>query len=272
MNSAAVIGLGLIGGSLARDFAARGVRILAADRDDGAIERAIEDGVVAERLDLRSVDADVVVIAAPVIDAVAVLRELAAGVMNAPLVIDVGSAKSSIVAVASSLPFAERFIGCHPLAGDHRSGYEASRRGMFDGERVYVCPGARSSEESMKRAIRFWEELGSSAVVMDAAQHDRLMASVSHLPQIASSALANAIRSASIAPSDLGRGGRDMTRLAASSPELWTQLCLDNAEEISRALETYRETLAQFAHALEDRDAEGLGALFSEARGFASRL
>lgn len=265
MNSVAIIGLGLIGGSIARDLAARGVRVVAEDCDEGAVERAIAAGAVAGRAgDLR--DVDIIVIAVPVGAAPSVLRRVADRAESARLVIDAGSTKASIVAAAAALPLADRFVGCHPLTGNHASGFDASRCGMFEGARVFACPTPSTSDAAIRRAERFWEELGAVVERIDAERHDELVAAASHLPQIASTALANTIGASGLASGDLGRGGREMTRLAGSSAALWTHICLDNAEAIGDALRLYRDALAHFASALERRDAEAMKELFESGR------
>ena len=133
-DSAAVIGLGLIGGSLARELAARGTRVSAYDHDASQLDAAMRDGVVSAALDasLAGLSAcQLVVVALPVDAAVEILRRVAKHARGARLVTDVGSTKGSVIREAESLRFAERFVGSHPMAGDHRSGWAASREGLF---------------------------------------------------------------------------------------------------------------------------------------------
>lgn len=264
MKSVAVIGLGLIGGSIARDLSARGVRVVADDRDRETLESAVGEGVAARAGE--TIDAEVVVIAVPVRQTVTVLADVATRAPGARLFMDTGSTKSLVVSAAAALPIADRFVGCHPLAGDHLSGFKASRHGLFEGARVFACPTVATKEESMSFAKEFWEELGAGLEFTDAARHDDLMAAASHLPQIASTSLANALRGLGLSSDVLGRGGRDMTRLAGSSPELWTDICVENSHAIAAALRSYRDSLEVLAAALERRDESALQALFSSAR------
>jgi prephenate dehydrogenase len=265
VHSAAVIGLGLIGGSIARDLAERAVRVVASDRNDGAIAAAIREGIVAAPLtDFAGVDA--IVVAVPAGQVAGVLAAIARRGTDARLVIDTASTKASIVAAASRLPIADRFVGCHPLAGDHRSGWSAARNGLFDGARVFLSPTPRTSPDALLRAEDLWNLVGAHTEQMDAAAHDERVARTSHLPHVLSTALAHAMASSGIERGELGRGGRDMTRLAASSAEVWTDICLDNAPALTAALATCGEALSRLTLALEQGNAAELRRFFEETR------
>lgn len=270
VRSAAVIGLGLIGGSLARDLAARGTRVLAADLNATAVDDAIAQGIVTARVtDFAGVDA--ILVAVPVRQAAAVLEDIARRGTSARVVMDAGSTKALIVATASSLAIADRFVGCHPLAGDHRSGWAASRAGLFEDARVFLCSTPATTNDAIDLATRFWTGLGARPERIDAATHDDRVARTSHVPQVLSTALANAMAASGIAPGELGRGGRDMTRLAASSAEMWTDICLDNALALTAALGSYERNLSRLMAALEKKDAAELRSLFEEGRTWMTR-
>lgn len=269
VKRAAVVGLGLIGGSLARDLAARGVEVVAFDPDAASVDLAMRDGVVAGRLDasLETV-ADVIVIATPVDTAIGVLRQLANGNHRGALITDVGSTKARIVAEASSLGLEERFVGSHPMAGDHRSGWTSSRRGLFAGARVYLCAPRGAPAELVARADDFWRTLDAHPVPIDAEAHDRTLAWTSHLPHFISSALALALGGVEIGRDELGPGGRDMTRLAGSSPEMWSAIAIENAPAIDAALAAAEQEVASFRHALTRVDAGELRGKFAAARAW----
>jgi prephenate dehydrogenase len=261
--SVAVVGLGLIGGSLARDLAAGGARVLGWDRDAGALAAALACGAVHEALgeELQGVEgADAVVLAVPVLAAPGVLRTLAPRADRVPLVTDVGSTKRSVVAAAGALGMGDRFVGAHPLAGDHRSGWGASRTGLFRGARVYLTPGASCGEDAVRLARELWEGVGGRVETMDAAAHDRLLAWSSHLPQAVSSAFARALDAAGVPREAPGPGGRDVARLAASSPAMWADVALDNASELIPALAAAETEL----RGLRERIASGDGARVRE--------
>jgi prephenate dehydrogenase len=269
IRTVAVAGLGLIGGSVARDLAAHGVRVLGYDRDPRTVDAALSERVLSAPLsgDLAGVeDADALVLAVPVRAAAAVLESAFPRLENVRLVTDAGSTKRGILAAAERLGMGGRFVGAHPLAGDHRSGWGASRTGLFTGARVYLCPAPASSPGARRLARELWTAIGGSVVEMDADAHDRRLAWTSHLPQAVSSALAAALAERGIAPGELGRGGTDVTRLAASSPEVWTDIALDNADALSGAIEGVAARLDTLRRALADGDADATRAFFRGAR------
>lgn len=257
-SSVAVIGLGLIGGSLARELARDDVRVLGHDRDAEAVTAAMRAGAVHARLD-DSFDgieeAEIVLIALPVSAGPTLLRRLAPRLGCARLVMDVGSTKASMDAAALELGL-ERFVGAHPLTGDHRSGWGAARDGLFRDQRVFLCPSRVTRPDALAAAGRFWQARGSECTVMDAAEHDRRLAWISHLPQMVSSALALTLGRRGFEPADLGRGARDMTRLAGSSSEVWSAIALGNAAAIAGGLSAVIDELDGLRHALLRGDAE----------------
>jgi len=270
-RSAAIVGLGLIGGSLARDLAERGVHVRAYDADPRHLRSAVRDGFVAQPLDatLSGVcDADVVILAVPVDAAPDVLRQIAPYATHARLITDVGSTKSRIVALAGELGLAQNFVGSHPLAGDHRSGWDASRTGLFANARVYICPRSKPAGAVVELAAGFWRRLGASPVVLSAEDHDRQVAWTSHLPHMLSAALALALARTGVERGDLGPGGRDMTRLAGGSPDLWTAIARDNAAALDLALAGAERELAEIRTALARADAADLRERFAAARAW----
>lgn len=265
----AIIGLGLMGGSLARDLAARGTRIAAFDADPEVVSAAIAAGIVAEPLDASLTGlsrAGLIVIATPVDAALDTLATMAPHLADDAIVTDVGSVKQGIADRARELGIGGRFVGSHPLTGDHRSGWSASRDSLFSGVTVFVCPTSATEPAALARVSALWGELGGRVQEMDAETHDRRMAWLSHLPQIASSALAIALSESELPAADLGPGGRDATRLAASSAEMWSAIALANAGHISRAMDELRAALDDFQHALDKRDRAALHQLFQTAR------
>lgn len=270
-EDAAIIGLGLIGGSLARDLSARGVRVRAYDIDEGHVQDAMQSGCVHESLDqsLAGVsESDLIVVAVPVDSATEVLRQLAPHAARAKLITDVGSTKMRIVELAAELGLASRFVGSHPMAGDHRSGWGASRTGLVDGARVYLCPPVDAPRCIVDLAAEWWSWLGARPIVMSAELHDRKLAWTSHLPHMVSTALALALASAEVERDDLGPGGRDMTRLAGSSADVWTAIARDNAAAIDTALVSAEREIAALRAALNGSNAEGLRERFAAARAW----
>ena len=270
-NRVAIIGLGLIGGSIAKDLAARGTEVEAYDPNDASLDDAVRSGVVSCKLDasLSTLRADVVIIATPVDAALDVLRLLArAGHGGSALVTDVGSTKSRIVAEASALGLGSQFVGAHPMAGDHRSGWPAARQGLFAGARVYLCAPPEAPAELVARADALWRDLGAHPLAIDATAHDRTLAWTSHLPHLVSAALALALGGAGVGREELGPGGRDITRLAGSSPEMWSAIAAENATAIDAALAAAEREVASFRRLLSRADAGELHSKFAAARAW----
>jgi prephenate dehydrogenase len=272
IRTAAVAGLGLIGGSIARELAARGVRVLGHDRDPAAVAGAMRGGVVAAALgeDFAGVEeADVFMVAVPVLAAREVLRAARPRLGGVRLITDAGSTKRSIVALAEEMGMGARFVGAHPLAGDHRSGWDASRAGLFAGARVFLCPASDAGEDAVALADALWRALGGRTERMDAAEHDQLLAWTSHLPQAVSSALGSALAGRGIGRGDLGPGGRDVTRLAGSSPGLWADILHDNAEAVAGALGAMEAEIRALRDAVASGDADRIRERLARARRWA---
>lgn len=270
-DTVAILGLGLMGGSLARALRERSAdaRILAWTPDGAEPAEACREGVIdrAARDPREAVrEADTVIIAAPVGESTALLSVVSASLKAAAVVTDVCSVKAPIVDAARRAGIADRFCGAHPLCGSHRSGWAASSARLFEGRRVFIVPSLdpRVSE----RIENFWRGVGAETERIDAGSHDALMARISHLPQILASALAATLAGENIARSRLGPGGIDMTRLAASQPELWADLLLHNGAHVSAALAAARHNLDRFAHAIDSGDATRLHALLEEGNAW----
>lgn len=271
---AGVIGLGLIGGSVARDLAVAGVEVSAYDADPAQLALAMEDGVVSRALDASYrglCDADLIVVAVPVDAALAVLADIAPHVATGALVTDVGSTKASIVAQADRLGIGDRFVGSHPMAGDHRSGWNASRAGLFDGAPVYLCASSEADATAISRAEALWHGLGARTIAMDAGLHDEKLAWTSHLPHMIAVVLGLALDEGGVVRDELGPGGRDMTRIAGSSPRMWTAISVDNAPAIDAALAVAEREITTLRRAIASRDAGALAERFTAARGWFDR-
>jgi prephenate dehydrogenase len=173
-------------------------------------------------------------------------------------VTDVGSVKRAIVARAEHLGLERRFAGSHPMAGTHERGFAASRGDLFRGAVVYVTP-ARDGAAAASEIAHFWESvLEARAVIIDAARHDHQLAATSHVPQIVASLLGHFLAARTPPGATLGPGARDTTRLAASNPDLWTEVLLLNRDEVLPALRALEEPLGALERALETGDARAV--------------
>jgi prephenate dehydrogenase len=265
--TAAVVGLGLMGGSLARDLCAGGARVLGYDRDPETVRAAAEWGVraLASLSETALAEVELLVLALPVTAAAELLEKLAPALPEGCVVTDLGSTKRSIVIAAERAGIGARFVGSHPLAGDHRSGWSAAREGLFARAPVYLCPTRETGPEALERVRSLWRTLGARPQEIGAEQHDRQLAWTSHLPQAAASALAVALAAEGWRPDQLGPGGRDATRLAASSPEIWSAISTDNADLIEAALSSLEDHISHFRQLLRTGDPDAIHHFFSLA-------
>jgi prephenate dehydrogenase len=264
----AIIGLGLMGGSLARSLArqANEQGIIGTTREEGAAAAAIAeravDGIAADE-DAAIASADVIVYATPIGVTLALL-ERHAPVLRATgaIVTDVGSVKAPVVTRARRLGL-DRFVGSHPLCGSERSGWTASHAELYDGVTVFVVPAVDPDATMAVSAL--WTAAGARVRTTDPDEHDRRMAWVSHLPQILSSSLAASLAQAGFMHDDIGPGGRDVLRLAASPAPLWTDIVRHNAANIAPAIAALRSTLERVEAALRSED-DALAATLERAR------
>ena len=267
-----LIGLGAIGGSIARQVkkqeSGAGIRVIGwspepAERALAAQQGALDDA--PGRASDVAKAADLVVFAAPPSANLAQLQALAPHLKRSALVTDVGSVKRGIMALAAQLGIGKRFAGSHPLAGTHRHGFEASRADLFRGAVVYVTPSADGGDAAFEIAD-FWEDvLEADPVLLDAALHDAQLARTSHVPQVVASLLGDFLARHAPPGSTFGSGAIDTTRLAASEPQLWTEILLMNRDELLVALRALEESLGSVERALETGDARALLAWLTRA-------
>jgi prephenate dehydrogenase len=270
-----IVGLGLIGGSIA--LAARQIwpsaLVIAVDNKDvletamrmHAIDVAADDLIVLA-------EADIVILAAPVKQNLALLEELDANVRQAALVTDTGSTKRDIVAAARALPPRFTFVGGHPLAGAARGGLEHARPDLFNGRPWLLTPRGDGAGAALDKLTAFIQALGAEPRIMAADAHDRLLAFLSHLPQLTASALMQVVGEA-VGKDDLalaGRGLADTTRLASSPPDIWRDITATNADEIGPALDALIALLQELRRDLADGDR--LAEVFEDAARWRASL
>lgn len=255
-----VVGLGLIGGSIA--MAARqiwpGGLVVAVDNKDvlekamglHAIDVAADDAVVLA-------DVDLVVLAAPVRQNLELLHALPDYVRGAAVVTDTGSTKRRIVEAAKALPARLTFVGGHPLGGAARAGIAHARADLFSGRPWLFTPDADVPATVLDKLFAFASSLGALPRALTPREHDHLLAYISHLPQLVSSALMHVV--GETAGHDglalTGRGLQDTTRLASSPASVWRDVCATNADEIGQALEMLIKVLAELRSDLQRTDA-----------------
>lgn len=255
-----IVGLGVMGGSLARALhaLADAPEVFGwgpdADERTAASASGVFTDVPATRAHAMA-EAELVVLAAP---PSASLDSMEAVAVEAPMtatITDVTSLKVPMAEAADRVGLLDRWVGSHPMAGSHASGFGASRADLYVGATVWTVADELATERA-GTVHRFWEALGAHPKAIRGDQHDRLMALVSHLPQLASTALAGVLADHGIDPVRMGPGGRDATRLAASSPEMWADLLALAPPESSDALRALSDECARLADLIESHESE----------------
>ncbi|MEA3122683.1 MAG: prephenate dehydrogenase [Paraburkholderia sp.] len=283
-NKLVIFGVGLIGGSLARALRERGTTtrggiVVGVDRSRACAERAQKLGIADEIAALDDNDAlscalsgaDFVLVAVPVAQTESLLARIAPFLGEATLDTDAGSTKTDVVAAARAA-LGERigqFVPGHPIAGRELSGVEAAFADLYVGRQVVLCPLPENKPADVARIEALWRAAGAEVRAMDAWQHDRVLASVSHLPHLLSFALVEQILAAPDAAlkfSFAAGGFRDFTRIAASSPEMWRDVCLANRTALVAELDAYTAVLARLRAAIVGGDGAALEAVFSRSR------
>jgi prephenate dehydrogenase len=276
IHKLAIIGVGLIGGSLARDLRALGLvdEIVGFGRSLGNLQLAVELGVI-DRAAVNACDAaqsaDMVVIAVPVGNIAAVLAEIAPVLSAGTVVTDVGSVKQSVIDAARTAMAARfpAFVPGHPIAGTENSGVGASLEGLYRGRRVILTPVMETDTGAAARVHAIWQAVGAEVVMMDAAEHDAILAASSHLPHMAAFALMDMLvrRDEHREIFEYSAGGlRDTTRIAGSDAVMWRDIVLNNREALLAVLRQYQEDIGEMAAAIERGDGQWLLETFQRAR------
>jgi len=261
-----IIGLGLIGGSVARALSDRGLtdQVWAVGRYLDALQQAKDKGVIAGySTELESIcsDADIILIAVPGLSVASVMQGLVKLVRADCVITDVSSVKQSTVDAAikefGQLP--PNLVPGHPIAGSEKSGFKAANPDLFDRKKVILTPLPETNKAAIELVSSLWRELGAEVIEMTVQQHDAVLAATSHLPHLLAYALVDSL-SQQGSSDEIFRyaagGFRDFTRIAASDSDMWRDIFLSNAEAICSTLETFESDLAVFRQAIEAGDGE----------------
>lgn len=272
----ALIGVGLIGGSFAKAVRAAGEVdvIVGFDCQLEALKRAVNLGVIDQSAEsaARAVEqADLVLIATPVGSMRDVLQAIAPHLLSAAIVTDVGSTKASVIEAArEELGRAfERFVPGHPIAGREQSGVEYSDAALFKDKLFISTPIERTDSEAVRQIEALWRSVGCNTARMTPEEHDNVFAAVSHLPHLLAFALVAQIAADPDSKKKFalaGAGFRDFTRIAASSPAMWSDVCVANRAALSDELTQHRNLLAELQRAIDDGDRDALQSIFARAR------
>lgn len=259
-----IIGVGLIGGSLARVMKLKGLAgsITGAGRSRSTLEKAIKIGVI-DRMGQSSAQAvegaDLVVLASPVGTFRQLVRELGPHLKTGAILTDVGSVKGRLIRdIEESIGPGVHYVPAHPIAGREKSGVAESIDTLFQGRRCILTPTARTDKKALEAVRELWTAAGADVVVMDAELHDKVFAAVSHLPHVAAFAMMCAVAELNTGDEDYlqfsGAGFRDFTRIAASSPEMWRDICLMNSDPLVKMIDRYIFSLNKFKREIMSGD------------------
>jgi len=278
-NKAAILGVGLLGASFSLALKKHGLcgSVCGFGRSRANLEQAKEMGIIdsfAADPAAACGDADLVLLAAPVGSFSELVKRASSSLKNGAVVTDVGSVKGKLVHdLEGSMPSGVHFVGAHPIAGSDRSGIAYADPDLFRDALCIITPSDRTEPAALNAVMDVWRNFGSKVTTMNPDQHDRVYAAVSHLPHIIAYAMVNAVSDIdSSFFSYCGQGFRDMTRIAASSPEIWTDISLLNRENIREMLATFRDNLDRMDAHLKASDAEALKKHFARASEARKRI
>ncbi len=271
------IGLGLIGGSIARALKKRApsTTVMAYMRSHDRLLKAQEDGAVDIILDgvgdpLRQ--CDIIFLCTPVEYNASYLEQIRPYLKPGAVITDVGSTKTQIHEAVQSLSMEESFIGGHPMAGSEKTGYENSTDHLLENAYYILTPTKKTPESSIAMMTEMASLIGAIPLTLDYEEHDRIVAAVSHLPHIIASSLVNLVRDKDGTQGlmkQLAAGGfKDITRIASASPVMWEQICMTNEDNIASLLRDYIESLNHILTVLDSRDSASVRELFETSRDY----
>jgi prephenate dehydrogenase len=271
-DTVAIVGVGLIGGSIGLALRERRLArtIIGVGRRQASLDVARQVGAIDQGVTSLSTgvaEAQFIIVATPVDTIAEKVIQAAAACPAASLITDAGSTKESIVTAVdaglASRRSGPRFVGSHPLAGDHRTGSEHARADLFDGRAVVVTRRVHTRPAAVTEATGFWESLGAKVITMSPAAHDEGLALTSHLPHLLAAALAAATPT-NLLPLAAG-SWRDTTRVAGSDPKLWQPIFAANRDRVLEALDRFSQVLAGVRENLEQTDYESLSLVLEKA-------
>jgi len=269
-----IVGVGLIGASLGLALKKAGVvtKVLGVGRSKENLDQAQKMGAIDGVVDLveATKQSDVIVLCMPVAQMRAAFEIIEPHLEPRTMMTDAGSTKGDVILAAKEVLGKKvcQFVPAHPIAGGAQHGASAAKADLFQGKQTIVCPLQENSPEDTALIMGFWESIGSVAKKIGVVQHDAIYAAVSHLPHLLSYALMASVVNSEDADQKLdhvGAGFKDFTRIAASSPEMWRDICLGNRTAILQELDRYLLIVNHMRKLVAEGDGEGLEKLFNKA-------
>lgn len=272
-----IIGLGLIGGSLAKVFHERlGINdITAVDKNIASINEAVHDNVICRgfcEINEHVLNSDIIFICTPVRHTIEYIDIIAKHAKHECIVTDTGSTKSEIINYVNKIPNPPCFIGGHPMAGSEKTGYSAGYSHLFENAYYVLTPCKNTTQTAMDLMIELIKAIGAIPVILDASEHDMATAGISHVPHIIASALVNMVKNEDSSGGKmqlLAAGGfKDITRIASSNPQMWESIVLSNRERIEKILDSYIKQIETFKNYMINDNAEEVYSFFESARQY----
>ncbi|NLY42570.1 MAG: prephenate dehydrogenase [Clostridiaceae bacterium] len=276
-----VIGLGLIGGSIAKALNEKvGIkRIIGIDRDSKVLSEALDKGVIVQGCtDITPdiYDSDIVFVCTPVNKTLEWIQKIIPYLNSRCIVTDAGSTKSQLMDKIEQLPDKFIFVGGHPMAGSEKSGFAYSQGHLFENAYYILIPCAKSTPEAVQELGNLVRKFGSIPLELTAQLHDHVTGAISHVPHVISAALVNMVKEADTAEQfmqKLAAGGfKDITRISSSSPEMWQSICFDNQKAVIEILNRYIGILKKFVKDLQSENEQKVYDFFSSAKNFRDSL
>jgi prephenate dehydrogenase len=274
-NNVTIIGVGLIGGSLARVLKAKNLarEITGAGRSRETLELALKLGVVdhmGQGMRHAVENADLVVLASPVGTFETAVREIGPHLKKGAILTDVGSVKGELVrAIEGLLPAGVQYVPGHPIAGKEKHGVSEATETLFQGANCILTPTEKTDPRALETVKAVWLAAGANVIIMSPDAHDHIFSAVSHLPHAAAYAMVNTVAEFNEGTENYitfsGAGFRDFTRIAASSPEMWRDICLLNGPNLVEMIERYQFSLNRIKKAIKQKDGVKLEKLFRSA-------
>jgi len=269
-----IIGVGLIGGSLARAVKKNNLAevVFGFGRNLSRLESAQKSNII----DQHSIDisealdsASIVVIATPVGTFESILRELKPYITEDMIITDVGSTKTGIAKAAREIlvEMASCFVPAHPIAGKEKSGFESSDAELFLNKKVIITPLEINTDKTINSLKKVWEDVGADVDFMSAESHDELLGMTSHLPHMLAFSLVNYLITQNPSASIYAAGGfKDFSRIASGDAVMWRDICLNNRDQIIAHIKSYQETLSALVDAIDNQDKDKLESFFRDAK------
>ncbi|MBU0478576.1 prephenate dehydrogenase [bacterium] len=281
-NKVCIFGVGLIGGSIGMAIKKDGLadEVIGIGRNIAKLEKAVLAGAV-DRVTTDYIaevrDADLVILSMHIKSSIEAAKKIAPFLKKDAVVTDVESTKELFCKkIQEILPDGIHFVGAHPIAGLERHGVDVATNRLFDGTVCIITKTSKTNKDALLKVKKLWNKIGASVVFFSPSQHDKLVALTSHLPHIAAVSLVNALGKTETVDKDLklviGKGFKDTTRIASSSPEMWQEICITNKKNILDALSRFQRELDKIYKLINKSDREGLTKELEKAKSLRTSL